>query len=492
MGICVFWIPTIWHSSSSVRLRRIKVEQGISDFGKQTFLQVEIEHNEASVEEVIKDSDFIKRAINVQLSWKDDDEQDVSIKFKLQYKNHSHDGMVVYGYDKPTNYPTTENGPDFDTFLKGICYHHVKSLFHDHEVHSDRDKGLQAYIPEQEQSFDVNSIKENDNKVLLYFIKQYEETFSNYAERLSGELRKYDGIIAKFNVQLSKQDENGGIPGYRNLVDYGLSDFRQWCNDSNHSKEVEEMKKNVLKWSLKIYPHKKNVSHYLYTYNERLDRIEKKYKEVAESLLRGSSTSLQEREGFFDLSKRIIAAFELLDKKNKIIPHVFYRHELEPIDSILSEIEIDLKIFKPATFQYYITPLFFFYRRLQKHYHNISVLTKETRDSIGQTCEGASTEYVYCKTLLESRYNWAFKPNNFSDNAIECRMTALNIRNSIRYIETAKYRCSNAQTDSTHSILYKADKLSKRAKLIAILGIIITFFGLGATIWDIVKNYSSL
>ena len=118
--------------------------------------------------------------------------------------------------------------------------------------------------------------------------------------------------------------------------------------------------------------------------------------------------------------------------------------------------------------------MYFLYKKLCETKDNIPKLTKDTRKEINKLCESASTEYVYCKTLLESRYNWKIKKDNYTSEEYEERKTALNIRNSMRYIETAKYRCSNAQTDSTHAVLDKADRLSKIAKRIAYISLIVT------------------
>ena len=105
-------------------------------------------------------------------------------------------------------------------------------------------------------------------------------------------------------------------------------------------------------------------------------------------------------------------------------------------------------------------------------------------------CEGALTEYVYCKTLLESKYNSQVTHNRFdstnkTENEIleldKWRKKACNIRNAIRYIETVKYRCANAQTNGVNMILKKADKLSYKASVWTIIGIILSVVGVALT-----------
>lgn len=480
MGLCVFWMPTIWHSPIHTRLRRLDIEQNISDFGVQTILRVSIERKSEneSVEEAQKDTELIKRPITIRLSWKEKDNgetmmNEVSSEFMLKYKTHSQNGMVVYEYEIPANYPTSIN-PDFNTFLKGICYHHVKSLFHDHEVHYDRDKGLMAYIPEPKQSFDAYSIYDNDNCALKYFIKQYEDTFSNYARRLSEQIRIYKGIVVKINGQHSQQNTINVVPGYKDLSTYGRTDFWQWYNDPNNLIEVKKMEKDVLKWSLKTNPHKKKISHYLYTYSERLGNIKDKYKELINNLPLPSFMDPEETLYYGKRMGELFKSFKNLENARRSL----YRYELDHFNRVLSELEIDLGIYTPPSLLYHISHRCYYLRRLPKLEYDIFKITKDTRETIGEACEGATTEYVYCKSLLESKYNWAFKTDNYSHHAIDGRRTALNIRNSMRYVETAKYQFSNAQTYSTHYALDKADSISKIAMWIAIISLMITIISM--------------
>lgn len=80
-------------------------------------------------------------------------------------------------------------------------------------------------------------------------------------------------------------------------------------------------------------------------------------------------------------------------------------------------------------------------KHLEKMYHDL--VTYCTRISRG--CENALIEYTYCKTLLSSKYNKSFHHNLVTGNPTQdgCRRQALNIRNSIRYIENIKYKNQN-------------------------------------------------
>jgi len=125
------------------------------------------------------------------------------------------------------------------------------------------------------------------------------------------------------------------------------------------------------------------------------------------------------------------------------------------------------------------------------------ILTENARRKIGMLCEGALTEYVYCKTLLESKYNSQVTHNkidlaNKTESEViefnKWRKKACNIRNAIRYIETVKYRCTNAHANGINMILKKADNLNHKASVWTIIGIIMSIVGLALTTVGIVLS----
>jgi len=74
---------------------------------------------------------------------------------------------------------------------------------------------------------------------------------------------------------------------------------------------------------------------------------------------------------------------------------------------------------------------------------------------INQHCENASLHYTHCKTLLTSRYNKSFnhssKPRSEGKNKL--RQLALNIRNSMRFIENIKYTNLNRRNRLARELL---------------------------------------
>ncbi len=78
---------------------------------------------------------------------------------------------------------------------------------------------------------------------------------------------------------------------------------------------------------------------------------------------------------------------------------------------------------------------------IQNHNKAITTLCLD----INKMCENALIEYTYCKTLWSSKYNLSFHHNTIPHGTVRnnLRRQALNIRNSIRYIENIKYKNQN-------------------------------------------------
>lgn len=122
-----------------------------------------------------------------------------------------------------------------------------------------------------------------------------------------------------------------------------------------------------------------------------------------------------------------------------------------------------LKDFAPV-FERYARHISYANNELIKREHRISIIEEKKKDPkskyrytvfqiaqvINQLCENACIEYTYCKTLLSSIHNKSFIHNleiksddkSFEEKK-EWRRCALNIRNSMRYIENMKYKNLN-------------------------------------------------
>ncbi len=484
MGICVFWYPCKNIIPFNERLCRFETVQCVSDFcSPAVYLRISIAHSETSILEAHKKSDLIKRPITVECYKKELNGKKIPVftTFILVYKNHSRDGMVVYEYNEPEDYPKEEATRPFEEFLKEVCYHHVKSLFHNHEVYTDRDSSLKAYIPKD--PFDIYEINRNNNEVLYYYIKQYECIFLQYAEMISKRLQKYDNIVNKLNKRIGHQDDNGGFPGYEGLVKYGLGDFRRWFSNPEHQDEVEALKKDILKWSLFLDPQKDRISRDLSSYERRIKIVMKRLNNNAER----ETVNI---EDLFMKTKILIGTYYKCVERKKVQPkYNFYRCDLESLNTVLSEMEIDLGIYRH---QYRYKQHFYVYWHLKKLILDLNKLSRNTNLVLNKICEGASVEYSYCKTLLDSEYNWESRyRDNYTNQEYDNRRAILNIRNSIRYIETVRSGLFHSQINNIHSILDKADNVSQTTTKISYLGLAITSLSLIISLIFAHRDYSN-
>jgi|GEM_PF-2650560 len=116
--------------------------------------------------------------------------------------------------------------------------------------------------------------------------------------------------------------------------------------------------------------------------------------------------------------------------------------------------------------------------------NQLAALVLDTR-KIGKFCENVLIEYTYCKTLLTSIYNRHFRHDvklaelfdinpaelgmdegKDTDEIIEARKkyrrAALNIRNSVRYVENIRYKNSNRESQILHALLSRVGKKNEK------------------------------
>lgn len=104
-------------------------------------------------------------------------------------------------------------------------------------------------------------------------------------------------------------------------------------------------------------------------------------------------------------------------------------------------------------------------------------------NSIQITCGNAMTEYNYCKSLLESKYNTEYKYDlQLTDDELSLlgkggddvdeelnakdlrRKSAFNIRNSIRYIVEVRSKCDTWESEITRYLVQKVDRMQQTAE----------------------------
>lgn len=173
-GCCVFWIPTIYHQNFSP----------LSDYKKV--------ENEDISDEV---------GCPCKLTLRLTEEQDVSVTLDLE--EHKKLGFDLKRIKSCSNgfflYQFETDDEEFETAalaLKNPIYHCVKGFYHKHQHHStDCDSILDAYVEaDAETDIDIP-----DNKPLIFYLRQYEKRFKDFAEQL-----EYD---ATYLTKISEEPE---------------------------------------------------------------------------------------------------------------------------------------------------------------------------------------------------------------------------------------------------------------------------------------------
>jgi len=105
-------------------------------------------------------------------------------------------------------------------------------------------------------------------------------------------------------------------------------------------------------------------------------------------------------------------------------------------------------------------------------------------DTLNKLCSDVTIEYVYCKTLLTSRHNKTCKYDFVDETSNKNRICALNIRNTIRYVETIKYKNQHRQirllrflTEEIKDVTKKVDKSLNSSERWTWFAVLLTTYG---------------
>ena len=465
---CAFWYPTIYHTSLLNMKRRDIVEVTISDFGEpDTRLIIKLENGE---KEDLSDHSLV-------FSVKDGNGKSLFNAFELICVKTFNNGIAIYQYNIPINYPI-EAPRSFEECLVTVFYHHAKAIFHNHEVQAERDCGVKALLNISSEFNDGEQIKKINDEIIFHYLCQFEEIFHEYAELLSQYIKYKNALVSRFDTTNEVPDEPTSLLGYNEIIAYGASSFKRWFKNASQE-EQKIIRKDAYRYSRYLKPKKKfkkrNIDYYslrllaLYNYWEK-----DKENRCINSRIAGIITNLTN----FIVKYNTKTEWKKLDV-----------WEVNIIDIQLLECEMFYNIGIPRWSSRRC------YNALKKASMDWPGLIHGFRQNISMLCENVLTEYVYCKTLLESKYNVTVNHRTTEEMFDRGRKTACNIRNSIRYTETVKYRNSNAYSDSTMMALDKADKLSSYAEKWTITGVVLTVLGLLLTflnfnfVKDIIKNF---
>lgn len=194
-GICVFWIPTMYHQTIQPveDWQDIKDEDISDEVG--CVCKLSLEQKEVNI-------------IQVKLSF----EKEENLTFTLRRTDDHRNGLFKYEFDV--------NEESFEIVRMALVnpiYHFIKGFYHKHQYHStDCDSILDAYVAPMHT--DQVNIDCPDNEPLIFYLKQYEKRFKDFADQL-----EYD---AGYLEQLEKKPEYKDI-----LYREKFEKFNQRCID---------------------------------------------------------------------------------------------------------------------------------------------------------------------------------------------------------------------------------------------------------------------
>lgn len=324
------------------------------------------------------------------------------------------------------------------------CYHNAKDLYHKHEIQDSSDGRLEAYFKNSETGeylYDRPDIINPNHEVISFFIEQYERLFDTYAHTIS---RQYSEITPKlaeyFKIASSKE-----IKDKKSALEY-LSKLQKHVR-ANKLLQIALDNDKLLKTNKTNFSIEDSIDSLIGDYKQQIDDVEKELK--------------KEQELFDAINNDENNENRKIQRFNKIKKEI-WRNE----DFVIN----------------------FFVDYLK---------------SLLGTCGNALTEYNYCKSLLESKYNTEYKHNlDIAENDLKIlgenksvskelqakdhhRKVAFNIRNSVRYIEEIRNKCTIWENEMTRNLVNSVDKMQRTSEIsnrlskhLAVWSIILGFFGI--------------
>lgn len=322
------------------------------------------------------------------------------LNFSWKYIESNCTGFAVYSYDSELvggikAFYGGEVPDDVIDVIFNLCYHYAKDIYHEHEVQKGSDYRLKPFY-------------KKDGVYLDDIPNIYD--FNNDA--LSCFIEQYENMFVGYARMLSKT--------------YSL--FLESFSAFQDLVEMEEEDRKS-RWKETL---------------ERWRKLKLRYSEYSKLL---EKKGTQKERTYED--------------EIKYVESVAFRKEvisiIEKTEEIIKE-KLDVNL--PYSEENY--------RELVAE---IKKFISEFSHELNDVCNNALTEYNYCKSLLESVYNTDFnyrmscenqdnRPQDSNDTKKNRRKEiAFNIRNSLRYIEGVRKKCSMWDSLITHNLTQDVEKL---------------------------------
>lgn len=425
---CVYWYPTIFHKQRKSKTHQIP-EKFIDDKSPLYSLSISVNENENN-----GDLTFNIRFYEGKVS--EEDKQKTAIKeIVVKYTAcHTlmHDCFVIYSYQREKLVDDVKNVLRYfyqkaihqneedsaievldkkaNEFVDRVFlnfYHQAKGLYHEHEVQKESDGRLQAYFYNEKENSYVKqepNIDLRNHEAIIYYLDQYEQLFSTYAQQVSTLYRQFKEHVDSFSEVIPPE--------------------------KLHESSRDDLAESLLKLRFEKY------------LRDKIDEplVEEDYR---------GPMSVEDIKRLMDedTAKEDTYKQWLKDEKSKIV-------------QIVNNEEIESEI--------------------RQRYNDKTILLVNELNTLLKLCGDALTEYNYCKTLLESRYNSDYGYSILFDSCEEIqtniknkqseeekkqlktahRKKAFNIDNSARYIEEVRHKCDVWENQLLQDTVIRINHLS--------------------------------
>lgn len=431
---CVYWYPTIFHKEKEHRkIKPHLIDLSDQSLYKQYYLTIE-EVRDPKRKGAI-DLHYYLSTEKKDLSALKADKKCVSFVFR--YIRQSRNGFVVYSYDRDAllqNY-WSQFGETTATKIKGDLANWLKQ------------QGNPKPTDDEIKNYPIDRILLSCYHHSKNFYHEHE-----IQEEADGKLEAYFYVLNKNNKRQYLTVEPQLFPKNHDVINWFIEQFEsQFVKHAKQVSDTYRFCKNQLKRYEKYLEKSKEILDG--QDKEKIDRLNAVLKWECDCLEKYNRSNLIELVNTAEYNKF------MLDRMQK----------LQNVD--VEEVKKEIEEFK------------------EKIHEGRIIFLQNRLEILESICGNAMTEYTYCKTLVESKYNEKYdyrlpvseaeikelidyyEEQSQCDNELikkdNSRKKAFNIRNCIRYIESVRQKCTLWENELSRELIKQAKNVSDSIKTIS-------------------------
>lgn len=431
---CVYWYPTIFHQEKEHRkIKPRPIDLSDQSLCKQYYLTIE----------EVKD---LKRKGALDLHYYlSTEKKDLSalkadkkcVSFVFRYIRQSRNGFVVYSYDR-------------DALLQDYW-----SQFHGAtatKIKSDLANWLKRQGNPNPSEDEIKNYP--IDRILLSCYHHSKNFYHEHEiqEESDGKLEAYFYVLNGKNKRQYLTVEPQLFPKNHDVINWFIEQFEsQFVKHAKHVSDTYRFCKNQLKRYKKYLEQSKEIVDG--QDKEKIDRLNAVLKWECDCLEKYNQSNPIEPVNTAEYNKF------MLDRIQK----------LQNVD--IEDVKEEIEGFK------------------EKIHDGRIIFLQNRLEILESICGNAMTEYTYCKTLVESKYNEKYDYRlpvseaeikeliDHYENKTQCdnelikkdnsRKKAFNIRNCVRYIESVRQKCTLWENDLSRELIMQIKKVSDSIKTIS-------------------------